>query len=108
VARPIVGASLLEVRRLLEESDAVVCNDSGLLHVSVRLGRETVLLCGGEVFEVWCDYQVRHLHPLRHAVDCYPCRLWTCSHQSCLAGISVERVTGELRGILAGEKSTSR
>lgn len=93
--------SLDDAIDLLSLSEAAVCNDSGLMHVTAALNRPQVAVFGSS--------DPRHTPPLSHAasimwlqLECSPCFQRECplGHLRCLKDIEPEMVFVELRKLL--------
>ncbi|WP_373379319.1 lipopolysaccharide heptosyltransferase II [Cupriavidus nantongensis] len=93
--------SLDDAVDLLALSEAAVCNDSGLMHVTAALGRPQVAVYGSS--------DPRHTPPLSQAasimwlqLECSPCFKRECplGHLRCLKEIEPEMVFVELRKLL--------
>jgi ADP-heptose:LPS heptosyltransferase len=52
----LIGEDLVNVAKLIELSTAVVCNDSGLLHLAVWQGVRVVAICGPHFAATWTGY----------------------------------------------------
>ena len=89
--------SLLDAVDLLSLADAVVTNDSGLMHIACALGRRVVAVFGSTSTEF-----TPPLGPLatviENELECRPCFQRTCplEHLDCLRGIAPERVIAAL------------
>lgn len=93
---------------LLALSDAVVCNDSGLMHVAAALGRHLVAVYGSSSPE--------HTPPLSHLahiatlnLPCSPCFQRECplGHTHCLTQLLPEKVIHLLKQPLSGSLKVS-
>jgi heptosyltransferase II len=101
--RNLAGATTLaEAFALIARADAVVANDSGLLHVASALNRPVIALYG--------PTDPDHAPPfsdqaksLSLRLACAPCRQRECplGHQDCMQKLGAERVWQELRPMLA-------
>ncbi len=91
--------SLDQAVALLSLADALVSNDSGLMHVAAALGRPQIALFGpsdpARTGPHNAAAQVLHL-----ALDCSPCNERVCplGHHRCLEELAPERVLAALRG----------
>ena len=89
--------SLLDAVDLLSLADAVVTNDSGLMHIACALGRRVIAVFGSTSTGF-----TPPLSPLATVIeddlDCRPCFQRECplTHLKCLRGIAPERVVAAL------------
>jgi heptosyltransferase-2 len=106
-ARGVEGANLVgkttldEAIALIAGAQAVVSNDSGLMHVAAALGRPQVALYGSS--------SPQHTPPASAAarvlwlhVDCSPCYQRECplGHFKCMKEMDAEMVLAELKAVL--------
>jgi heptosyltransferase II len=95
----LAGATTLdEAVDVLAAAAAVVCNDSGLMHVAAALGRPIVALYGSSSPR-YTPPATERARILYRALECSPCFARECplGHFNCLRGIS----PGEVRSALA-------
>lgn len=100
--RNLAGAtSLAEAIALIAQAEAMVSNDSGLLHVASALNRPIVAIYG--------PTDPNHAPPfsdvaksLYLGIECAPCRQRECplGHHNCMRGISAEMVWQPLREMI--------
>jgi len=95
--------SLMESAQVVAASDALVSNDTGLMHVAEQIGKPCIALMGPAPFGFPSRPRTRILEL---DLPCRPCSKHgqgPCVNpqfQQCLRGISPARVEQELRGIL--------
>lgn len=100
--RNLAGAtSLAEAIALIAQAEAMVSNDSGLLHVASALNRPIVAIYG--------PTDPNHAPPfsdvaksLYLGIECAPCKQRECplGHHNCMRGISAEMVWQPLREMI--------
>ena len=101
--RDLSGAtSLAQAVDLLSLADAVVSNDSGLMHVAAALDRPLVALYGSSDPGFTPPLNPRS-RVLSLGLECSPCFRRECplGHLQCLRGISVPQVSQALEAVLA-------
>ncbi len=99
----LAGAtSLAQAVDLLSLADAVVSNDSGLMHVAAALERNLVALYGSSDPGFTPPLNERST-VISLRLDCSPCFARSCplGHLECLRRISVNQVEEAIRGLLA-------
>jgi len=98
--------TLRQMASLMKRCRAVICNDSGPLHVAVAAGAKTVSLFGPVDPRVYGPYtrQTTHHAIVTQSVVCSPCyrrfKLPECAQNVCLQWISPEKVLEALQGVL--------
>jgi heptosyltransferase-2 len=95
--------SLAEVVDLLALADAVVTNDSGLMHVAAALARPLVALFGATSPDFTPPLGEEAALQVSD-IECAPCFQRTCplGHHRCMRDIRPVQVAGALDGLLAG------
>lgn len=87
---------------LLDNSDVVVSNDTGTMHLARTRGTPLVALLGPENDRLWGP------HPqgpapaiaLRHEVPCAPCRRFSCELMACMKLLTVDEAHSAVRDLL--------
>jgi ADP-heptose:LPS heptosyltransferase len=89
---------------LLQRSTAVLCNDTGVMHMARAQGAPLVALLGPENDRLWGPHPLGEAPAtaLRHVVPCAPCQRWSCESLYCLRLLTVEEVLPEVRQLLDG------
>ena len=95
------ACDLSELRLLLGACEALVCNDTGVMHVARALGTPLVALLGPENDLRWGPHP---LGPgpaiaLRHQVPCAPCSRHMCEPHWCLRLLTVTEVHAATRDV---------
>jgi ADP-heptose:LPS heptosyltransferase len=80
-----------ELVSLLAQSDLVVCNNSGPLHIAAALGIPTVSTMGPTDPVLWQPAGEKNI-VIRKGLDCSPCGKAVCSKHICLEMITPEEV----------------
>lgn len=90
--------TLLEAVDLLSRCQALVTNDSGLMHVAAASGCKVIALYGSSTPKYTPPLTRRSL-VIYHALACSPCFKRECplGHMNCLRGITVEEVFEKLQ-----------
>ena len=106
----IGGTSLGELVRLLEESDLLLTNDTGTMHLAASLGVQVVAVFGSTDAELTGPLGAGH-RVLQHKVPCGPCFQRECHLDfACMRGVSAEEavlaVESVLRSADTGEKGS--
>jgi heptosyltransferase-2 len=107
----LTGPDLRNAILALKAADAVVSNDSGLLHVAAALGTPTVGIFGPTSAWHWAP-----LNPLAAVMEtpneltCRPCHKPACrvGHHQCMRDISVTQVALAVARILKSTESQQR
>lgn len=109
--------SLLELAAVLDAADAVVCNDSGILHLAALTGAGLVALFGPTPANAVVPLGRERLVALQedNRISCSPCYdgkgFAPCAAPRCLEAISVDRVLQAIEAVsraAAASKQTSR
>ncbi|UCH81995.1 MAG: lipopolysaccharide heptosyltransferase I [Nitrospiraceae bacterium] len=90
---------LKELVSLISGSRAIVCNDSGPMHIAAALNIPTIALFGPTVPEQTGPYGWQsntHFKVIKAEVPCSPCRKKDCNDLICMDSISVKSVLAEL------------
>ena len=106
--KPLVAAgqlSLLAGAALLKRSALYVGVDTGPMHMAALAGRPVVALFGPTHPERVGPYNTTGRVLQVAGLDCLCCRRRSCSHQSCMQGISVEMVEQAVLELFAQEKN---
>jgi len=95
---------LAEAIDVLAMSDAVVTNDSGLMHVAAARGRPTVALFGS-TSELVTPPLSPHARVLSHELECRPCFRRECplGHLDCLRKTTARDVLAALDGLAGAD-----
>jgi len=93
--------SLADAVDLMSVADAVVSNDSGLMHIAAALGRTLVVLYGSSSPDFTPPLN-DHVKVLRTGIECSPCFKRECplEHMKCLKDLQAERVLTALGELL--------
>lgn len=96
--------SLAQAIDLLSVADAVVSNDSGLMHVAAALQRPLVALFGSTSW-AFTPPMSEPVALLATDIDCRPCFQRQCplGHRHCLVRLSPDDVSRQLNTVLAGQ-----
>jgi lipopolysaccharide heptosyltransferase I len=94
---------LKELVALIAGAGAVVCNDSGPMHIAAALNRPVISIFGPTDYEKTGPYgwqKNKNLHVIRASVPCSPCFKRKCKDPVCMKKISVETVYDSLKKYL--------
>ncbi len=103
MATNLAGRTTLEQAvDLMSQADAVVSNDSGLMHVAAALDRPTVALYGSSDPGFTPPLNERH-RIVSLGLDCSPCfkRVCPLGTTACLVDMSVDQVAEALEAVMA-------
>ncbi|MEO5361840.1 MAG: glycosyltransferase family 9 protein [Nitrospirota bacterium] len=98
------GTTLLkDTAPLLKSVSALVCADSGIMHIAYALGTPTVSLFGSGIEKKWAPQGKSH-RVINKRLPCSPCTRFgytpPCASVKCLTQITVDEVVGEVAGLL--------
>lgn len=98
--------SLRKTIAVISQSDCVLSNDSGLMHVAYAVGKPLVAIFGSTSPEL-TGPQGRLSRVLRASVPCSPCFQRTCKghHLKCMALVTPEMVLQAIEEILPTKKA---
>ncbi len=108
--QPIIAAgklSLSDSVALLKQADLYVGLDTGPMHIAAMVDTPVVVLFGPTHPERVGPYGVASEIIQAENVDCLCCRMRTCSHQSCMKEISVDRVYNALKRLSVHLRETN-
>lgn len=104
--------SIMEAAQVLAWADAVVCCDSGLMHLAVTVGTPALALFGPTDPAFLCDSPL--LHPIRnglpcagfwnHAASVLPAGQCACGKATCLESITTGEVLARLQEMLGARE----
>ena len=102
--QPIIAlgkATLNQSAAIVKRCDATLCNDSGLMHISVAVGTPTIAIIGPTDYRRTGPYGNGHIM-IKKDLPCAPCftmaeadtgkTVKSCTHRKCLDLITVEDV----------------
>jgi heptosyltransferase-2 len=88
------------LKRVVQRSKLMVCNDTGPRHFAAAFGVPTVTLFG-PTDPVWAETFSEKERIVRVVVPCGPCQLKKCPiDHRCMKGITVEMVMDAVREVL--------
>lgn len=85
--------TLGQLAAVLHESDLLIGNDSGPMHMAAAVGTPLVALFGGGEYTYWKPWtDKKRAIIIRHLVPCAPCFNLDCRDNKCMKEISVKEV----------------
>ncbi len=98
--------SLADLAALLRRADALLCNDTGILHLGRACGTPLVAVLGPENPRLWGPYPTGAAPAvaLRVEVPCAPCALNNCPAHWCMRALPPQDVAERLLRILDGNR----
>jgi ADP-heptose:LPS heptosyltransferase len=85
--------TLGQLAAVLHESDLLIGNDSGPMHMAAAVGTPLVALFGGGEYTYWKPWTNKEQAiVIRHMVPCAPCSNLDCQDNMCMKNISVKEV----------------
>ncbi len=101
----IGGTSLGELVKVLQESDLLLTNDTGTMHLAASLGVRVVAVFGSTDAELTGPLGPGH-RVLQHRVPCGPCFQRECHLDfACMRGVSAEEVVSAVESLLLSEEA---
>lgn len=97
----ISDADLFSTVSIIKDSVVFIGNDSGLTHLSAKIGTKTIGLIGGGMYSKYYPIPYsKNIFPIINKLDCYDCN-WVCIHKTplCLTEISSVRIVAQLVSI---------
>ncbi len=95
--------SLKDTAPLLKSASALVCVDSGIMHIAYALGTPTVCLFGSGIEKKWAPLGKTH-RIINKRLPCSPCTKFgytpPCDSVKCLTQITVDEVVREVIDLL--------
>ncbi|MBN1165266.1 MAG: glycosyltransferase family 9 protein [Candidatus Krumholzibacteriota bacterium] len=94
------------VASILNNVQAVIANDGGIMHLAVSLRIPTIAIFGPTEPEIWFPYEKGGpFRVLTRNEKCAPCHLHYCEDRGCLAKIQPESVIKILREVMQGREA---
>lgn len=92
------STTIKQAAAVLERSKMVICNDSGLMHISAAVGSHVFALYGPTDY-VRTSPIGENIHIIKNDMECSPCHslndginIQACSHRKCLTDLKPEKV----------------
>jgi heptosyltransferase-2 len=107
--KDLTGTDLRQAILALAAADAVLSNDSGLLHVAAAIGTPTVGIFGPTSPWHWAPLNpIAEVIETTSEVDCRPCHKPVCrmGHHRCMRDIDAVRVVDALTRAMAASTAT--
>ena len=103
----LVGIITLgQLAALLSNSDLLIGNDSGPMHMAAAVGTQIVALYGGGEYTNWRPWtKDKQSIVIMHKVPCSPCMKFDCQDNVCMKLISVKEVY-ETAALILNEKKS--
>jgi ADP-heptose:LPS heptosyltransferase len=112
MSRPAVNlcgrTTLWTLGALIEEAEAVVCNDTGVSHVAAALSRPSVVISCGADTARWAPLDHALHQVLAAAVPCRPCAWRECPLEThdCAGAITPAQVMARVSRLLASAQAS--
>jgi len=91
----------LQIAALLQQADALVASDGGVLHLGTAVGLKVVAVWGPTPIEIFGPSgPPERLKILRKEVHCSPCKKGECADRICLSSISAGEAFAALEELL--------
>jgi len=96
----------MQTAALLQQTQALVASDGGILHLGTAVGLKTIAIWGPTPLEVFGPYGTPdRIRVLRKEVSCSPCKKRECDDKVCLSSISADEALAALDELIATDST---